>query len=354
MSFMSLFSRSTLRLFPSKSSPLLRGLILFLVTIPILIAAVEIAARTPLGNLFPAPSVEADSFIFDKKLYLLEKQVRRDGGIDCIFLGSSVANADIDPARIESVYRQRTGETIHCFNLGFPAMTIENATALGEAVIARFHPKVIIYPILSRDIDHVSASADFLEESIWTRYQRGQANSFKAWLVDHSYTYRYYLTWRYWLNVPNRAKMEAEVMFLSAQGFQPTTGINTPYPQNVTMTPKRLTDMWTVPSRAEAVKHFLALGQMGTRIVIIEGPVYYDSADAASQPSKIAYEEKYIPPLVDMMRAHGILFLRTDEIAAQIPKPHWYDWLHLNNDGAATFSQWLGEQLAENAWLFEE
>jgi hypothetical protein len=349
----SIISRDTLHLSPSKLSPLVRGLILFLITIPIVIAFVEIAARTPLGNRFPAPSTEADSFIFDKKLYLLETQFRRDGAIDCIFIGSSIANADVDPAVIEKIYREQTGETLRCFNFGFPAMTIENATALGEAVIARFHPKVLIYPILSRDVDHVAASADFIEESIWTRTQRGQDASFKGWLVDRSYAYRWYLAWRYWLNVPNRVKMQTETSSLSPQGFQPAAGINEPYPQNLTMTPKRLAEMWVVPSRVKALNRFFALQKAGTRLVLLEGPVYYDPADATSLSAKTAYEEKYIAPMKEMAETQGILFLRTDSIAAQIPKPHWYDWLHLNNEGAAAFSQWLGEQLAENKWLFE-
>ena len=348
----SIFSRDTLHLAPSKSSPLLRGLILFLVSIPIVIAFVEVAARTPLGNLFPAPSVAADSFIFDKKLYLLESQFRRDGTIDCIFIGSSIANADVDPAVIEKIYRERTGESLRCFNFGFPAMTVENATALGEAVIARFHPKVLIYPMLSRDIDHVAASADFIETSTWTRYQRGLDRSITGWLVNHSYTYRWYLTWRYWLNIPNRSKIATEVTFLSQKGFQPATGINDPYPQNVTMTLNRLTGMWSAKSRVKAMSRFFALKNSGTRIVLVEGPVYYDPADATSLTAKTAYEEKYIAPLADMAKAQGVLFLRTNGIAAQIPKAHWYDWLHLNIEGAATFSQWLGEQLAENASLF--
>jgi len=343
-----IFSRKTLHIKISKSSPLLRGILYFLVTIPIVLLAAEIVARSPLGNLLPAPSVNADSFLFDAKIYALEGQVRRDGGLDCLFLGSSVANVDIDPEIVERVYLEQTGEPIHCYNLGLPAMTIENAAALADVAITRFHPKVILYTILSRDIDHTVASADFIEKSGWLKFNRGKS-SLHGWLVNHSYAWRYFLTWRYWLVTPNRAKMDSETTWLTSKGFQPAQGINDPYPKNQTMTPERLTQLWDDPGHAQVVKDFLALQKKDVKLIFIEGPVYRDP-NTDTWP---AYETSYLPPLQRLLETGGVPFWRTDAIAVQIPKPHWYDWLHLNSQGAVTFSQWLGEQLVENAWLFK-
>jgi hypothetical protein len=344
----SIFSRETLDIKTSKSSPLLRGILYFFLTIPLFLLGAEIAARSPLGTILPAPSVNADSFLFDAKVYALERQVRRDGGLDCLFLGSSVANVDIDPEIVERVYLEQTGETIHCFNLGMPAMTIENANALADAVITRFHPKVILYTVLSRDIDHRVASADFIEKSDWLKFNRGQF-SLNGWLVNHSYAWRYFLSWRYWLVTPNRPKMDSETQWLTSKGFQPAQRVNDPYPENQTMTPERLTQLWDVPQRAQAVKDFLALQQKGANLVFIEGPVYHDP-NADTWP---VYEADYLPSLQRLLEADGVPFWRTDAIAVHIPKPNWYDWLHLNSKGAVTFSQWLGEQLADNEWLFK-
>ena len=350
---MQLFSRQTLQLTPSKSSPLLRGILYFLLTIPLILLGAEIVARSLLGDLLPAPSVNADSFLFDAKIYGLEGQVRRDGGLDCLFIGSSVTNSDIDPAIVEQVYADRTGETIHCYNLGMPAMTVENATALADAIIARFHPKVIIYPVLSRDIRHLVATADFIEKTDWLKTNRGQP-SLKGWLVNHSYAYRYFITWRYWLVTDNRSKMKSKVLWLTPKGFQPAAGILNPYPANLTLTPKRLSEVWTDPTRKPALVQFLALQQKGVRIVLIESPVYRDpSVDAATDPAWQIYENKYIIPFQQIADENGIPFWRSDTVSAQIPKTQWYDWIHLNGDGALPFSQWLGEQMAANEWLFK-
>lgn len=329
-------------------SPFLRGFFYFLLTIPLVFVAAEGVARSPLGDLLPAPSVQADSFLFDAKIRQLENQTRRDGRLDCLILGSSVANSDFDPAVIEQTYRQQTGESIHCYNLGLPAMTIENATALAEAVIARFHPKVILYPVLSRDIHHLVANADFLEESDWLQYYRGRS-SLNGWLLVHAQAWRYFQTWRYWLILPNRVKMREETVFLTPKGFQPAQGIRNPYGENVTMTPNRLQRVWEDAGRVEALRVFLSLRKKGVQIVVVEGPAYRD----AYPPRWEAYETHYIAPLRRLLEEEHIPFWRTDAISAQIPQPHWYDWLHLNAEGAAVFSQWLGETLAENAWLFK-
>ena len=349
---MQIFSRQTIQLTPSKSSPFLRGVLYFILTIPLVLLVIEIVARTSLGQLLPPPSVGADSFLFDAKIYALEN-LARTKGIDCLFIGSSVTNSDVNPAIVEKIYKARTGETIHCYNLGMPAMTIENATAFADALIVRFHPKVIIYPFLSRDISHLVATADFIEKSDWLNANLGKSTT-KGWLVNHSYAYRYYLTWRYWLVTDNRPKMASEVKWLTPEGFQPASGIHDPYPPNVTLTPKRLSEVWTDPTRKPALEQFLALQKKGVRIVLVEGPVYRGpSDDPTTESSWQIYEQQYIPPFQQIADENNIPFWRTDAVALRIPKPQWYDWIHLNSEGAVPFSQWLGEQLAKNAWLFK-
>lgn len=344
---MTIFSRETLTL----SKPSLRGILYFILTIPLVFLAAEIVARSPLGTMLPAPSVGADNFLFDAKLYALEDQVRRDGSLDCLFLGSSVANSDIDPAIIEQVYYEQTGEAIHCFNLGQPALTLENALPIAEAAIERFHPKVIIYAILPRDVHDVIANVDYLEKIDWVTYNRGKP-SLNGWLVNHSYGWRYFLTWRYWLTIPNRVKMDEETRWLTSKGFQPAMDVREPYIENLTMTPERLREAWDDPRQAAAMERFLALRKKGVSILFVEGPAYHES-DASDSETWLAYQTDYLPTLLQILDANEIPFWRSETLAIQIPKEHWYDWLHLNQFGAVTFSQWLGEMMAENSALFK-
>lgn len=346
---MPLFTRATLQLTPSKSSPLLRGILFFFLTIPLVILAAEIIARSPLGDRLPAPSVEADSFLFDAKVYQLEQQVRRDGKIDCIFIGSSVTNSGIDPATIERVYKERTGETIHCFNIGYPAMTVENAAAFADALIAKFSPRVIFYTFIPRDLTDVKFTVDFLEQSPWLKPADAQT-SLHDWLVDHSYAYRYYLTWRYLLVNANRTKRLDEIKNLTSKGFQPAIGIRAPYPAAINMTPEYLAQVWTEPRTAQMLEQLLARQTDGTRLILVEGALYNDSQSPVLWE---AYERDYIAPLEKLLSEHNIPYWRSTDITARIPKQNWYDWFHFNQAGAETFSEWLGNMLAQRRELFQ-
>ncbi|MFZ5857789.1 MAG: hypothetical protein ACOYZ6_13235 [Chloroflexota bacterium] len=340
-----IFSCATLTL----SKPSLRGILYFLLTVPLVLLAAEIVARSPIGSLLPAPSVEADSFLFDAKIYALENQVRRDGRLDCLFVGSSVANVSIDPTTVEQMYFQQTGETIHCYNLGYPAMTVENAAAFVNAAIANYSPRVVFYAFIPRDLTDATYTVDFLEKSPW--FQAGQTQpSTTTWLVDHSYAYRYYQTWRYLLVNKNRVKRLEEIKNLTGKGFQPTEDIREPYPERITMMPEYVSQVWATPRPQQMLANLIALQSQDVRIVLVEAPIYRDP----QYPSVWdAYERDYIPPLEQFAREKNVTFWRTDEISMQTPKPHWYDWVHVNHAGAATFSQWLGEMMAENKSLFE-
>lgn len=343
---MPLFSPSTLKITIPKSNPVSRGLLYFFLTLVIFTVTAELVARSPLGSRLPAPSVRAESFLFDAKVYQLEQQVRNDGGIDCIFIGSSVTNSDIDPEIIERTYRELTGETIRCFNFGYPAMTIDNADAFLKAVNDKFHPRLIIYTFLPRDLTDVTYTVDFLERSPWF-----ETESFTpaGWLTNHSYAYRYFQTWRYLLLPPNRAKRLLEIENLTAKGFQPTFDIREPYPEKINLTEESLEEVWQTERPRAGLEQLLTNGK-DVSILLIEAPIFHEpGADSLWR----VYETVYIPALEALAQNAGVTYIRSQEVAVGIPREHWYDHLHFNFDGAETFSQWLGSVLADHSELLD-
>jgi len=341
----------------ARNSPLLRGLAYFLLTFLLVVLGMEALGRSPLAGFLPPSSLKVDNFLLEAKIHALELQTRRVGRLDCLFLGSSVTNSDIDPSIVEQIYRQQTGETIHCFNLGLPALTTETATALAEVILPRFRPKVIFYSILPRDIRDTIANVDYLLDTPWVKFYRG-APSLEGWLLHHAYSYRYYLAWRYWLVIPNRLKQLQETHFLTPKGFQPAQGIRDPYLPNLTMTSERLRAAWSTPQERHAFQALLSLQRKGVRLIILEGPAYHEP-DGSDAETWAAYYESYLPPLLELLQTYGaengigaVPFWETQALARQIPKAHWYDWLHLNSQGAITFSRWLGQQIAQHPSLF--
>lgn len=343
---MNFFSSKTLHFSVSKSSPFLRGMLYFLLTFVLVILAAEAIARSPLGNHLPAPSVQGDSFLFDAKVYTLEQQVRRDGGIDCIFIGSSVTNSDIDPATVERIYNEQTGKIIQCFNIGYPAMTIENADAFIKAVNTKFHPRLIVYTFLPRDLTDVTYTVDFLEQSPWFKIN---SFSLRSWLTNHSYAYRYFQTWRYLLLPPNRTKRLSELTNLTEKGFQPTFDIREPYPEKINLSEESLLQLWETEGSRTRLEQLLT-NSNNVRILLIEAPIFHEPG---SDSLWHTYETAYIPTVEQLARTAGVTFIRSQQVAIAIPREHWYDHLHFNYNGAQTFSEWLGTVLARHRDLFQ-
>lgn len=337
---MPIFSRSTLQFSMTRSSPFLRGAIYFFLSLILVGLAAEMVARTPLGDQLPAPSLQGDSFLFDAKVYRLEQQVRRDGSIDCIFIGSSVTNSDVDPETVERAYREQTGESIRCFNLGYPAMTIENASAFVDSVIAKFSPRLIVYTFIPRDLTQSGFNVDFLQQSPWLQ---PHPRDLHGWLIQNSHAYRYYQTWRYLLLVPNRDKRIAELTNLTAQGFQPTYDIREPYPETINLTGELLKQIAESEYARLALEQLLERQTANVRILLVEAPIYRNPSDAALWQ---VYESDYIPFIAELAKDNNTVFIRSGGISNLIPREHWYDHLHFNFNGAVAFSQWLGETLA--------
>ncbi|MBV6396217.1 MAG: hypothetical protein HFACDABA_01811 [Anaerolineales bacterium] len=339
------FPGQTFHLACSRTSPFLRGLTGFLLTFLIVVFALEAGGRSPLGNRLPAPSVQGDSFLFDAKVYALEQQARRNGRLDCIFIGSSVTNSDIDPQALEQVYFEQTGEPIHCFNFGYPAMTVENAAVFADSVIAKFSPRLIVYTFIPRDVIFSDLNVDFLQQSAWLQTHPRDLHD---WLIQNSYAYRYYQTWRYLLLPPNREKRVTELTHLTDKGFQPTYDIRDPYPQTINFTVDLLAQTAATDYTRRHLKQLLARQDDTVHILLVEAPIYREAADAALWQ---AYENEYIPLIEELAHANNTAFIRTAKISSAIPRPHWYDHLHLNFDGALTFSRWLGGVLASRRGL---
>src|SRR5215510_8742389 len=126
------------------SLPILRsGFVLFWILIVWLLIT-EIVARTSLGYILPPPSVGADSFEFDIKVYYLEQDIRQRGALDCLIVGDSMANDGPDPRMIEEAYRAETGAPLHCFNFGMPALMLDASGPLTTALNNRFQPRLMI------------------------------------------------------------------------------------------------------------------------------------------------------------------------------------------------------------------
>ena len=341
----SIFSPHTYHIHAAHKSSLTRGVLAFLSLCLGLALLIEIAAR---AFFLPFPSLGSDNFLFDYKIYALENLVRREGNPDCLIIGSSVANGNLDPDILQAAYQQASGQALHCFNLGIPALTAETAIPLTEAAIQRYKPRVILFLLIPRDLVDREYTVDHLADNPWV-----QPPSAKNFLVLNAYSARYFITWQYWLTPANREKMREETASTTPHGFASIQGIRDPYPVDWLMDVESLQKVWRDPQTRPTLDALLALEKHGPRFIIIEAPAYSVAHPDENSPAWQAYESDYIANLQAYLEAKNVPFWRSLEIGKQIPEEGWFDWLHLNSQGAPILSRWVADKLAETPEFFK-
>jgi len=299
----------------------------------------EIVARTPLGYFLPLPSVGADSFEFDTKVYYLEQSIRQRGSLDCLIVGDSMANDGPDPDLVEKAYQAETGSSLHCFNFGIPSLMLDALGPLTTALDHRFHPKLTIIVLSPRDFDPTyGATFRHVAFSDWTQQNLGET-SLNGWAVNSLYGYRYALTFEYWLTPSNRENIINTPTTITNQGFTPLYGFGKAI--EITGPGSKFN-----PDHATAVDGFnqlLQLSKDGSNLLIIDAPLRSDYYEAYETNMLSPYRE-YMQNSLDSI---DIPFWVTGELSENIDLENWYDYQHLNENGVPIISQWLGKRLAE-------
>ena len=333
------FSSHTLRTDGITGLPLWRGGLALLILAAASVLVTEIVARTPLGGMLPPPSVGADSFEFDIKVYYLEQSIRQRGALDCLIMGDSMANDGPDPLLVEQAYRSQTGAPLHCFNFGIPGLTLDASGPLAQALVRKFHPRLVIFLLASRDfVPKYGGAYRHVASSDWTKYNLGEA-SFRGWVVNSLYAYRYSLLLKYWLNPSNRSNFVVAWHYISPQGFTPRHGIAPPR--------RRLhaKQEFTLDDREAqlGLQRLLQLKGDGGNLLVLDAPLKPDYLAAFEQVNK----DQYIEPMSEVFEALDIPFWLTKDLSQAIPEEAWYDSLHVNQEGTRIFSGWLGQRLAK-------
>ena len=335
-----IFRPQTLKLNGIQALPLLRSASALICLIIAWVLLTELIARTPLGYSLPPPSVGADSFEFDIKVYYLEQSIRQRGRLDCLIVGDSMANDGPDPKLVEEAYQRETGSPLQCFNFGMPALTLDASGPLAVALNNRFHPRLLIFVLSARDFGTAYGAAfRHVASSAWTQQNLGN-KSLRGWAVNSLYSYRYVLFLQYWLNPLNRRSLVNARRDITRQGFTPLYGQR----RKIEITEARRGFHITDPAIQNGLNQLLQLKSEGVNLLVVDAPLrpdYYET-----DRKKIL--EPYIASMQHTFGASEIPFWLTADLSRSIALDAWYDVQHLNEKGVPALSAWLGKHLAEN------
>jgi hypothetical protein len=334
----------------------LYGLLLLVV---LLLGIEGLFRLAPIQRRFQLKSQGNYHYLFETKWYQLGKYVEEHGGVDVIFLGSSLVNSGIDPAVFTEAYAEQTGEEgLRAFNFGIEGMTIEPNSVVAKILVETYHPKALIFGTEIRDYyakNGVEVTERFLSND-WVRYRNGDFN-LKGWLAEHSAAYPYYLAYRNWLTwkfYDNFTTITGRIDTMLPDGYEIEHAVNTfhtemPDPSNPE--DKEAMDFFAdfniAESRLDDLRSLIALGkENGVEVVFVEMPV---------SPTFFGYFQRgeeehahFVAVVSEIVKDSGNVFVPAPP-EDLFPVKGRSDRVHLNKYGAPIFSEFLGEQLGELA-----
>ncbi len=101
-----------------------------------------------------------------------------------------------------------------------------------------------------------------------------------------------------------------------------------------------------LPENLEALETILSLNTAATRVVLVEMPV--PDTFHAFFGNGIQDYRLFVETIAQRASAQNVPFWRMQDLAL-LPGPVWYNYNHLNADGAPIFSRWLGKKLAQSS-----
>lgn len=319
--------------------PFGRTTALSVVFIILLIGGGEILFRIPIIESFlPTSTYGNGGPELGAKIRKLDTYIRQHGMVDCLFVGSSVVDSDIDPEVFSREFKAQTGKDVSCFNFALAAMAPSSMDSTARFLIARYRPRVLIYGVGIGEF-----SAKFMWQGVdlystpWTQYVTGRF-SLEGWLIENSYSYRYFASARYFWDFNYRQSL-GKLGRLTSSGFD-----------RATIVAKDIGDLSYVdteyevhPLAIEGLQRFIQLSSRETQILIFEEPVH---PQALTTLGDDFYMQRFLSVLRKNIRGPNVLFVETQNRVA-IPANGWKDPSHLNVWGAEVFSKWLSQQFAD-------
>ena len=326
---------STLRI----ELPIGQTVALAVLILSLLIAALEGLSRLPWIDSHTPTAIGSSHPDLNVKFGELDALLKREGRIDCIFVGSSMVYRGINPAVFVQSYRQQTGEDIVCYNFGVRVSRASSVGPLSKILVKRYHPRLLVYGFSLRDLTGDTFDEQQQQQVIlntpWVQYQLDSFNV-TGWLIDQSTALRHFLAFRDWL-LAAAHDPSAEPVGPSYLGYAPFT-IRT---GTALLKASRPLKFSFTRTQLNGLKYFLSL-RTQTQLLLVEMPASYRLVSTVK--GERATFRDFVYQARDLIAGYGVPVLTTIDLNL-IPDSGWSDTYHLHEEGANIFSQWLGEQV---------
>lgn len=310
-----------------------------------LIFTAECVARIPFARQWlEAPDLGSRHRQFEIQVGRLDRILDKEGSIDCIFLGSSLVWLGVKPDVVMQAVKAATGETLSCFNFGISALPASGAGVLAQILVRDYHPKFLIYGTSARDyaIPREAEDASVILDSPWIQFRTGHP-SVQGWLYNYSYFYRYKESLHGLLRFDKRvihAASDRSLGFLAKT--RPIKKANIAVAERNMH--KWLYDYKVLPENLMGLRQVVKQRDHGVHVIVIDMPLkssYFGFFKNGKQDFN-----KYLGSVGRILASSHTTFWMASDLSL-IPDDGWWDYSHLNLQGAKLFSAWLGHKMSQ-------
>lgn len=300
----------------------------------------------PVQRRLPAPSLGSGHQNFDLKIALLDAFVKKEGGLDCLFIGPSTVNYGINPAVVRATFRRYTGHDLRCFNFGLAALSNPTTRLLMRLLVDRYHPRNIILGCFTGQDRFGVSTEERLAANPWVNYVLGR-RTFRGWLTEHSVAFRYFLRLTIWLKQPDfSASVSALERQTAPDGYSGTLRImpnidRRPDPVKERENYVRFGHFSISPEHLRALEDLLRF-KSRVGLAVVEMPIHPTYLDFFGNGK--ADFDRVTEETRARAESRGVPYWSPDEL--RFPSRAWWNRIHLNSNGADILSRWLGRKLA--------
>jgi hypothetical protein len=301
-------------------------------------------ARTESASrILPPPGTGSQHPQFDEKLAMLNGLLEDGEPLNCLIIGDSGANRNINPEVLRQVYMAQTGEDLLCFNFALGGMSAKELSVVADLSRDYFQPQVLIFGVTPGQFGRQLAS--YVAESDWARYRRGSF-SIKGFLSNESAAFGYYLGMIRWFLGDPRADQEKGTHTLTRYGQDAST-LKLDITQEQTKAIEARADEVAViqDEQVAALESILALQEQGIAVWLVEMP-FHEINYSLLPESQQLYRQEFLNVIQSHAAETDTPFIRVPDDLT-FPDEQWKDSTHLNRWGAEIFSEWLGAELTQ-------
>jgi hypothetical protein len=330
-------------------------LLLTLFIMVLITSIIEILLRIdPIASSLPNSNFGGQHGQLETQFARLDLIVSRSEPINCLLLGDSLVWLGIDPEAFQIAYEDASGQSLHCFNFGVSAMPAAAAAMLADYLVKEYDPILLVYGVHARDlaVPITDEESQIIINNSWFQYRRGITN-LPNWFKAHSAIFRNldYL----------RAILQIDIAtvqnplgweYRQLHGFDPKSfallDVNVPPNPEDPMQQGGFKWYWDYQIREEnlvAVKHISELRNQERQVVVVVMPVHSNFMYFFQNGEKDY--ARFISSLEETLAQSETEFWFTNG-AVNIPTDGWYDYSHLNLQGAEIFSTWLGTEVGNS------